>query len=556
MKTLYRYRWVLIALLISLVFTYPYIVHEVSYEHDTFFHLSRIEGLAKAFANQEFFPSIYFDKNNLYGYASALFYADFFLYPFALLYHFGLSLMNTYKLLLFFYTFLGNLLCVYFVKRFFNKNHLILLAMILFTFATYRLTNVYVRGALQEIIAYSFMPLVLAGIYDYIYKGKWLVLSLGFTCLVLSHNITFILSCYLFLVFILLHFKKLIVQKRWLPLTKAILLCVALTAFFTFGMIEQITSQSFYFQTDNTANIQSSSLHIYQFFQNGLNFNVSLQDFLGMIVNPGLGLLLLPLSYFLLLDKPQDTTSNFVKQMMIIGYILLFLQSSAIDLSIFKVFNFMQFTWRLNNLVCILLIVPSCMYLDCLCAKYPHIISFIIILLLANSIWLLSKPLERTNILANDLSYQQIIDGEVIDPYYSAFYMRVELAGADYLPNIYYDYKNEVYGIYNQENQLVSYPIADYDKLYFEMNLHEDIIILPKTYYKGYVVVNEYGEQLSTNQNVETGLVEVELKGETGNFTLYYQRTRIQLIGIIISSLTLLGCILYSMKKLLTSKIN
>ncbi len=70
----------------------PYWTHGVNLEHDTCFHLSRIEGLAQSFKDGIYMPRIYPYKNNNFGYASPLFYCDFFflIIP-ALLYNAGLS---------------------------------------------------------------------------------------------------------------------------------------------------------------------------------------------------------------------------------------------------------------------------------------------------------------------------------------------------------------------------------------------------------------------------------------------------------------------------------
>ncbi|MBQ5756659.1 MAG: hypothetical protein IIV88_05315, partial [Erysipelotrichaceae bacterium] len=61
----------------TVAFCIPFLLRsDLGLEHDTFFHLSRIEGLAQALAHHDFFPALYPMKNNGYGYASPLFYCD------------------------------------------------------------------------------------------------------------------------------------------------------------------------------------------------------------------------------------------------------------------------------------------------------------------------------------------------------------------------------------------------------------------------------------------------------------------------------------------------
>ena len=109
MRTFFRKNWKLLlsALVIACLFCYPYLVKDfLGVEHDTFFHLSRIQGLAESFSRGDFLPAVYPYKNNGFGYASPLFYSDFWLIIPALLYNAGLSLASCYKFFIF--------CCVYF----------------------------------------------------------------------------------------------------------------------------------------------------------------------------------------------------------------------------------------------------------------------------------------------------------------------------------------------------------------------------------------------------------------------------------------------------------
>ena len=92
----------LFALLIGVFFCYPYLFSNFLYiGHDNFYHLSRIEGLAHSFQDGTLIPAIYPYKNDNFGYASPLFYSDFFLMIPAFFYQFGLPLSTSYKLVIF-----------------------------------------------------------------------------------------------------------------------------------------------------------------------------------------------------------------------------------------------------------------------------------------------------------------------------------------------------------------------------------------------------------------------------------------------------------------------
>lgn len=81
------------------------------------FHLNRIVGIAKAFEEGQILPKIYAYHNNGFGYAAPLFYCDLFLYPFGILYHFGVSAVISYKLCVFFYTLVGNIVIYKIIKE-------------------------------------------------------------------------------------------------------------------------------------------------------------------------------------------------------------------------------------------------------------------------------------------------------------------------------------------------------------------------------------------------------------------------------------------------------
>ena len=75
-----KWKDIVFACLITCLFLLPYITKDfLGIEHDTFFHVSRIEQLSKALQHGQFLPAIYPYENHHYGYASPLFYSDVFL---------------------------------------------------------------------------------------------------------------------------------------------------------------------------------------------------------------------------------------------------------------------------------------------------------------------------------------------------------------------------------------------------------------------------------------------------------------------------------------------
>ena len=59
----------LIAALLAVLFCLPYLTSDfLALEHDTLFHLSRIEGLSEAIGRGDFLPALYPYKNDGFGY--------------------------------------------------------------------------------------------------------------------------------------------------------------------------------------------------------------------------------------------------------------------------------------------------------------------------------------------------------------------------------------------------------------------------------------------------------------------------------------------------------
>ena len=543
MKYLYKYRFVFYSIMISIIVLYPYLSTTLNYEHDTFFHLSRIEGYAKAISNYDFLPSIYPLKNNNYGYISPSFYCDILLLIPAILYNLNIPIIICYKVLLMIFTLISCFTIKEFISKFSKNDYSIYLGISLFIFATYRLTNIYVRGAIGEICAYSFLPIVLLGIYEFIFENKYKNLVIGFSLLLLTHNITFLLACMLFFIMIIINYRLIFFDRyKLINLIKAIILTLLLVSFFLFPMIEQLISQEFILENRKNASLmQTSSMHIYQFFQNRLNFNISKQDTSGMIVNIGLFLTFLPL-FYLFVDK-FVYENKFIKQCMILGYLSLMIQSSMIPWESFNILSFMQFVFRLNNISIILLVLPASIYITNVFFYSKYLIYTLLLLIIFNSIYLLNGVSHRTNIITNSNTYNELINGSIIDPYYSAYYVRTELAGADYLPVNYFDYKENNYGIYNcANNTIISIPINNYNNLIFNIFGNNSVIRIPKTYYKGYKLYgiknNEYHEIEIYKSN--EGLINFNNLGLYNDFVLTYEKTLIKHICNFTSVATLI----------------
>ena len=216
--------------------------------HDLEFHISRIEGIYNGLKNGVFPVRIYPEHIYGYGYASGIFYPDLFLYIPAILRLIGFNMMTSINILIAIATFLTMLTMYFCVKRLSNSTNISLCASILYVTSSYRLTDIFPRFALGELLAFIFLPLVIWGFYEIVYGNykKWYIISIGFLGLLFSHMITFVLALSMtFIVFLCVLKKCIEDSKRFQYLLIAIFVSCGLSLWFIVPMIEQLIVSEF-----------------------------------------------------------------------------------------------------------------------------------------------------------------------------------------------------------------------------------------------------------------------------------------------------------------------
>ncbi len=123
----------------------------------------------------------------------------------ALFYFLGFSLVDSTKIVLAISLLFSSLFMYFLLRKFVNK-YTALLGGVIYLYAPYRATDVYVRGAIGESLAFVFLPLIVLSFVNVLNLGRkknglrWIGLgSLFIAGLILSHNIT----AYMFLPFLI-----------------------------------------------------------------------------------------------------------------------------------------------------------------------------------------------------------------------------------------------------------------------------------------------------------------------------------------------------------------
>ncbi len=161
-----------------------------------------------------------------YGFGGASFQGDvFYLIP-AFLRAAGLSLAAAYKLTLFLINVATAALSLWCFGRCFKCREIGVMGSLLYTWCPYRLTELYIRGNLGDLAAWTFLPLILWGLTE-LYNGEeerrggvWVILTWGFSLVAVSSVNLFFLSAGMTVLFLLFMGKRTLERSTLLVLGK------------------------------------------------------------------------------------------------------------------------------------------------------------------------------------------------------------------------------------------------------------------------------------------------------------------------------------------------
>ena len=533
---------VLFCIIISILFCFPLFTIELSLEHDTLFHLSRIVHLANAIKNSDVLPKIYFNMNQNFGYATPLFYSEIFMIPFSILYNLNIDLVICYKILILVFTIITAINMTYCTNSLFKNDQISYLAAFIYLFGNYHITNVYVRSAIGEVIAMSFLPICLLGIIEVLtfekYNSKHLII--GFTMVTLAHNISLFIISLTFLFFIIAYINKLD-KQRIMTIAKAAIITILLTSFFLLPMIEQLLDQTFVLSLYTKTDLSAYAIGIRHLLCNNTIFKTAAINQSYPAMNVSIGYFAIIFSLLTIFVKPD----RLHKTLFIIGTIFMILPTIYCNWSILSVFlSAIQFPWRLEMIALLLLsICSSITFTKIITNKKIMILTFIILTI--EAIYHLYPATQRPFTISNNTRYEQLLDGSIIDPFYSANYVRVELAGGDYLNIDHPDFKNISKCITASDKNITCDITRNYNDMIFTID-QETEVTLPVSYYKGYVIIDQNNKSYPISSNKQ-GLITFNANKNT--YHLIYRHTKVQIISLFISLSTLFVIIINRARK-------
>lgn len=198
----------LIILAISLVpFVFILITPDLPHTHDGAVHLPRIAAYVKALADGHIPVRWTGDLN--YGYGLPLFnfiyHTPYFLA--SLFVFLGFNLVFSFKLILVISFLLSGVFMYSFAKELLKNEKKALFVALFYQFAPFRLIEIFTRGSIGSLFAYTFLPFVLLGIT----RKSFFLTAVATGLLIVSHNSLSLVFFGISLVFALIFSRKMLV---------------------------------------------------------------------------------------------------------------------------------------------------------------------------------------------------------------------------------------------------------------------------------------------------------------------------------------------------------
>lgn len=226
--------------------SYPLLSRDIYFGDDIFYHLRRIAYLAEGLKSGTFPVKIQPGWDNGYGYAAGVCYGDLLLYPSAILIILGSTIQFGYKCYIFLTNVLTTFISYHAYKKISGNKYIGILCSGLFTLMGFRLHSVYAGATVGEFGAYTFLPLVILGLYE-IYQNRnkygYITLALGITFTLSSHVLSTLILAITIPLFCVIMFEKTVKKEVIIPLLKAFFLTIVLNLYFIVPCAEYLLLQ-------------------------------------------------------------------------------------------------------------------------------------------------------------------------------------------------------------------------------------------------------------------------------------------------------------------------
>ncbi len=273
---------------IGLVATIPLMMPYLYRAVDLPFHLMRIEGIAEGMKDGQIPVRIQPNWMNGYGYPVSVFYGEGTLWFGGLLRLIGFPLQLSFKLYVLILNAVTFWIAEFCARKILKEDKIAVFAGIVYTLGPYRLSNLYIRGAIGECIAQTFLPLILLGTYQILMlksgerkKSGWLFLTIGMTGIIQSHMLTCEVTVILLGITCIIAWKRTFQKENFLDFLKAAGTTALLNCFFLIPFLDYMRDDWNVNSGDFGMEIQTTGAFLNQLlgmFPNGVEENYSIVE--------------------------------------------------------------------------------------------------------------------------------------------------------------------------------------------------------------------------------------------------------------------------------------
>lgn len=373
-------RELLLLLGILVLASVPELISDFYSGHDIHFHLLRIEGIVRELRLGNFPAKLHSLSLNGYGYPVSVFYGDVFLYLPAILRLAGFSMMDAYKIYIFFVNAATIFISYGCFRRMFGSRNTALLGTLAYVTCPYRLLDIYERAAVGEYTALAAFPLLALAVFniytaedikDWKSYGKNAVwLTTGMTILLSSHILSAEMAVFVLFLICAVFFKKTLRRNTLKVYAVSVCCTVLLNAYFLVPFLDYYKNVDVNI-TDKVHNsamtIQAGGAYIGQYFAffGGMRGGVSTSIVGRMQLTPGPVLMTaLAVALYLLLTGEVKKRCLFYS---VSSLLLLYLASNlfpwnylAKRSAVFHALAQVQFPWRYLGIAAVFLTLLLC----------------------------------------------------------------------------------------------------------------------------------------------------------------------------------------------------
>lgn len=474
-----------------------YLISGYTSKHDTAFHyVNSLELKEQILDNGIFGNYIVDDIGSSFGYGTRLFYPPLAHYFIAFTDILVNDIVISVKIFNFIAMFSAGIFMYLFAKYFYDDDKLGLVSSVIYMTGAYHLSDIYIRDSLAETLVFSFIPLIMLGVYKIINEGKgYSLFIIGYFFGILSHATMMMYFTVIVGIYLLLNKKIVFTKEVFMRFLASSILVLCMTSFFWYPMLEVKMLGNYMVFKEGVmvqgtwGNALNPLIYIYPFV-NKMSDVMYHFDFVSIVI----------FGFTLYNYKKIDTK---FKQMLLLLFLCIIWSSILFPWDLLPLsLRLIQFPWRIVTFSSLFfsLLVPFCL-------KDKNIKVILVVLCFSSVVPFVSNLWTNGRYLFNNNTDS---------------YLNYEAAMGwqkEYLPVNTYD--NMIYYL-NRSDEIEGGKVIVNDVPYLEFTVFEDgIYELPRLFYPGYVLKSLDDEfELYENDN---GFVSANLV--SGNYILSYEGT-------------------------------